>query len=60
MMLVNDLERLRRKLMCIHAIQTGTVAIKQRQVHGTGQGLGVVSTPCSITPGLIPGPSMCG
>jgi glyoxylase-like metal-dependent hydrolase (beta-lactamase superfamily II) len=25
--------------MRIHAIQTGTVAIKQRQVHGTGQGM---------------------
>jgi hypothetical protein len=26
--------------MRLHAIQTGTVAIKQRQVRGTGQGFG--------------------
>jgi len=38
-MIVNELERQRRKLMRIHAIQTGTVAIKQRQVHGAGQGM---------------------
>ena len=38
-MLVNELERQRRKLMRIHAIQTGTVSIKQRQVHSAGQGI---------------------
>src|SRR6266699_152316 len=39
-MIVNELERQRRKLMRIHAIQTGTVAIKQRQVRGAGQRVG--------------------
>jgi hypothetical protein len=39
MMLVKDLERQMRKLMRIHAIQTGTVTIKHGQIHGAGQGI---------------------
>ena len=39
MSFVNERERDRSKLMRMHAIQTGTVAVKQRHVHGAGQGI---------------------